>query len=160
MKIILKNKNKGFTIVELIVVMAIIAILILITIPTFFKYLESANHTSEIATADTIYSSTISAVLTDFTSNTHTSITTPTLSKPYIQISSNTTFAENLSDGVGGNVTFKIYAYNPLEPMLPRINSSDWEVFVKVTNGCVDATGDIYFYAPKNNHFYKNGILQ
>ncbi len=43
MKINTKRKNLGFTIIELIIVMAIIAVLILIAVPTLSKYLDDAN---------------------------------------------------------------------------------------------------------------------
>lgn len=57
-----KNKNKGFTIVELIVVMAIIAILILIAVPAFTKYIDRAKRTSEMGTASTINKSYIATI--------------------------------------------------------------------------------------------------
>lgn len=47
-------KNKGFSIIELIVVMAIIAILILIAVPTVSMYIARANEQSIDTTASTI----------------------------------------------------------------------------------------------------------
>lgn len=160
MKTIFKNKKTGFTIVELIVVMAIIAILILIAIPTLSKYINNANKTSELATSSTIYKSTVTAVLTESLSTTYTTFTTPTSSKPYAEIPSTSSVVKRIDEGVDGNTTFKVYAYNPLDPMLPRINSNDWEVFVKVSNNRVDPTGAIYFFAPGTNNKYVNGKLQ
>lgn len=53
------KKNKGFTIVELIVVMAIIAILVLMAVPTMQKYIKNAKLTAVLATAETIYNAAI-----------------------------------------------------------------------------------------------------
>ncbi len=57
------KKRKGFTIVELIVVMAIIAILTLIAVPTFTKFLDDANETQETANAKTLYNAAMSVVV-------------------------------------------------------------------------------------------------
>lgn len=55
----MKKKKKGFTIVELIVVMAIIAILTLMAVPRLQKYIEDAKLVSTLATADTIYNAAV-----------------------------------------------------------------------------------------------------
>lgn len=61
------KKSRGFTIIELIVVMAVIAILILIAIPTFTKYMKEAEKTREMANASTIYKAAVNSVLEDYT---------------------------------------------------------------------------------------------
>lgn len=49
-----KKKKKGFTLVELIIVIAIIAILAAIAIPKFGEVRESANYKADVATAKNI----------------------------------------------------------------------------------------------------------
>lgn len=44
----LKNRKKGFTLVEMVIVIAIIGILAAILIPTFINYVKEANRTSMI----------------------------------------------------------------------------------------------------------------
>jgi type IV pilus assembly protein PilA len=47
----IKNSEKGFTLVELVVVIAIIAVLSTLLIPRVIKYIEDAERTKEIASA-------------------------------------------------------------------------------------------------------------
>ncbi len=55
----MRNRKKGFTIVELIVVMAIIAILVLIAVPTLAKYLENADEVDRNAAMKLTYTATV-----------------------------------------------------------------------------------------------------
>ncbi|MCE5221057.1 MAG: prepilin-type N-terminal cleavage/methylation domain-containing protein [Clostridium sp.] len=57
-----KKKKKGFTLVELIIVIAIIAILASIAIPKFAEIREDANVKADIATAKAIQSAVTVAV--------------------------------------------------------------------------------------------------
>ncbi len=50
------NNKKGFTLVELLIVIAIIGIMALIAIPRMGKYRKDANETASLATAAAIYS--------------------------------------------------------------------------------------------------------
>ncbi len=50
------KKSKGFTLVELIVVMAILVILAAILIPVVSGYINTANETAAYANARTVYS--------------------------------------------------------------------------------------------------------
>ncbi len=58
----LKN-NKGFTMVELIIVIAIIAVLSAVLLPQYVKFIEESRQTSDLAVANTIVdASTIAAI--------------------------------------------------------------------------------------------------
>ena len=70
-----KIKNtKGFTLMEMLIVVAIIAILIAIAIPTFTAQLEKAREAADIANIRSTYSE---AMVDYLNSTTTTSITTP-----------------------------------------------------------------------------------
>lgn len=58
----MKSKIKGFTIVELIVVMAILGILMGILVPMLFKYMDDAKETKLNMTAKNIHTSAIAAI--------------------------------------------------------------------------------------------------
>lgn len=58
----MKN-NKGFSLVELIIVIAIMAILVGVMAPQLIKYIEKANASADAQLADTVHSAVIDAAL-------------------------------------------------------------------------------------------------
>lgn len=61
MKLIKKNNKKGFTLIELVIVIAILAILALILVPAISKYIGDANVAKNQASARTIYTNAVLA---------------------------------------------------------------------------------------------------
>ncbi len=76
MKKIMKN-NKGFTLVELIIVIAIIAILAAVLAPQYIRYVEQSRVASDIATAKSIESA-INTLVADGTLNDGNDVTITT----------------------------------------------------------------------------------
>ena len=65
-----KNNNKGFTLAELLIVVAIIAVLVAIAIPVFTAQLEKAREATDIANVRSAYAEVVTAYLTgESTSN-------------------------------------------------------------------------------------------
>lgn len=60
-----QKKKKGFTLIELIIVIAIIAILIALAVPKFMSVTKDAKIKTDIANAKTIESAIITAKATD-----------------------------------------------------------------------------------------------
>ncbi|MCB9726938.1 MAG: prepilin-type N-terminal cleavage/methylation domain-containing protein [Deltaproteobacteria bacterium] len=51
----MRNSNKGFTLIELMIVVAILAILAVVAVPAFIKYMRRAKTTEAIDEIDKIY---------------------------------------------------------------------------------------------------------
>lgn len=60
-----RNNKKGFTIVELAIVIAVIAILAAVLIPTFTVIVNNAKETAALANCKTAYDQAIVAAITD-----------------------------------------------------------------------------------------------
>lgn len=84
----LKKKKKGFTLIELIIVLAIIAIISAIAIPNFGKMQRNAKAKADIATAKNI-ATAVSAKVADGT------ITAPSTETPYLLNDANVATAVN-----------------------------------------------------------------
>ena len=60
-----KMNNKGFTIVELVIVIAVIAILAAVMIPTFSGIIEKANDSAKTQLASAAYKEAYAMILAD-----------------------------------------------------------------------------------------------
>ena len=62
-----KNNNKGFTLMEMLIVVAIIAVLVAIAIPVFTNSLEKAREATDAANLRSAYAECAVAMLSDTT---------------------------------------------------------------------------------------------
>ena len=60
-----KNNNKGFTLAELLIVVAIIAVLVAIAIPIFTNQLEKAREATDAANVRSAYATLVTEYLTE-----------------------------------------------------------------------------------------------
>lgn len=60
-----RNNKKGFTLAELLIVVAIIAVLVAIAIPIFTSQLEKSREATDMANVRSAYGSVVTAYLTD-----------------------------------------------------------------------------------------------
>lgn len=153
------NKNKGFTIVELIVVMAILAILILIAVPNLTKYLDDANTTADSGTANTLYKGTMSSCVYESTTEE---------SKGQLQpgkINSNVPLVESiLMSTTLDPSSITVYGYNATSQNFLEENNGNWQIYIPLqensdSNYSVSQdVGDIYISSP-HTQTYLNGEL-
>lgn len=66
-----KNNNKGFTLMEMLIVVAIIAVLVAIAIPVFTNQLEKAREATDMANIRSAYAEVMACALTDAKNNTN-----------------------------------------------------------------------------------------
>ena len=113
----LKQNKKGFTLIEMIVVIAIIGILAAILVPSMSGYLSTARASKQEANARTIYTAAQAAV---------TSLETATTAV-------NGTYINTSADKTGKDLFKKI------EELVGKSNYKKFsEIKVQVTNGGVD----------------------
>ena len=72
-----KNNNKGFTLAELLIVVAIIAVLVAIAIPVFTAQLEKAREATDLANVRSAYAEQMANYLTGDNSTAIAAITVP-----------------------------------------------------------------------------------
>ena len=60
-----KNNNKGFTLMEMLIVVAIIAVLVAIAIPVFTNQLEKAREATDMANIRSAYAEVMACALTN-----------------------------------------------------------------------------------------------
>ena len=64
-----KTRNNGFTLAELLIVVAIIGVLVAISMPVFAGHLEKSRETVDLANVRSAYSEVMTAVMTEDTAN-------------------------------------------------------------------------------------------
>ncbi len=170
------NKNKGFTLIEMIIVVAILGIILLFTVPSLGYF---ANETVEVDldAKSVALNRSIIGTLVDFSnkdvtktfyltsnSGSNPNTTTPLFkdiglenSDVFITVSTNTDQFNKGNNGDGSLTEHK-------DTVLPA-NPDDFVVVIPVhdtTSNIFDVTSDIYIYQPqtaKNPKTYKNGVL-
>lgn len=133
----MKN-NKGFSLVELIIVIAIMAVLVGVLAPTYLQYVEKSKKSNDVSTVDSIVNACeIGAidpeVMTDTTSKLLIVIDTSGMTiTPYVGTTEATSSAWKTAviAAVGSDVKFK---------------STNWGGAVKITATRDTATGKVVF---------------
>ena len=104
----MKKDNKGFSLVELIIVIAIMAVLVGVLAPQFIKYVEQSRRSRDIQTAQEIREAVLAAIADGkVTGSSSGSVAFSTLSPSIDTISSEPKTAGNPAGvGTGYTVTY------------------------------------------------------
>ena len=100
----MKKDNKGFSLVELIIVIAIMAVLVGVLAPQFIKYVEQSRRSRDIQTAQEIREAVLAAIADGKITGSATTAAYSTLSASVDTISSEPKTAGNPA-GVGSGYT-------------------------------------------------------
>ena len=106
-----KNNNKGFTLAELLIVVAIIAVLVAIAIPVFSAQLHKAQDATDIANCRSIYADLQADFLTNYGSGAYTKPTQWGVSGKTITFSDGQTYTLK---GAAATVTAEVDTTNAL----------------------------------------------
>lgn len=123
----LKNK-KGFTLAELLIVVAIIAVLVAISIPIFSSQLEKAREATDLANMRSAYAECSSSVLTNEASSSKVTLNTDGSAQEDVDINQKT------KGWSGDNANAKIGDYEVKDLFKDSVPA---QVTVKVTSAGV-----------------------
>ena len=99
----MKKNNKGFTLAELLIVVAIIAVLVAIAIPVFANQLEKSKESTDMANIRSAYATLVAKYLEDGSAN---SIVVPAAGQKDSTWSYTDGKLNTMVDGDEGEVTF------------------------------------------------------
>ncbi len=122
-----KNNNKGFTLAELLIVVAIIAVLTAIAIPVFTSQLEKSREATDLANVRSAYAEQMAAYLT---SDNKTTI--PDINVPVKQTIANWQSQGNATDAIISE------GKSGAGIKVPQKTSGNYTVKVNVETGVVE----------------------
>ena len=141
----LKANKKGFTLIEMIVVIAIIGILAAILVPSMVGYLQTAKDSKNLANAKTVYTAAQAAVTS------LEATTTPVANDTYTKTVTTTgnQSSESITAGINTNGDVANTLFGKIEKLIGATNYNKFtKIEVKVANGAVtevtviDASGE------------------
>lgn len=148
----MKNDNKGFSLIELIVVIAIMAILVGVLAPNVLKYVESSRESADKQAVDAVRTAVMTALVDPAVGNAAPTAGTynPASDTTFTTGNFATVFAENLGTtggmtGVAGTLKSKKYAGGTFSVIIGATN--DVEVTLQ---GSTAVAGKIYKFSTKN----------
>lgn len=131
-----KQNNKGFSLVELIIVIAIMAILAGVLSPQLIKYLDKSRKAADVQTAQTV-ATAVSTALASESAN--------TALDSLISSTDLTITLKNVYDAPAGNDFYKeIVSILGTNQPKPKYKSSDLDTFIIVFTSTTDRSFKLY----------------
>lgn len=126
---IMKRKKKGFTLVEIIVVLVILAVLAAVTIPSMLGFVDEAKGKTEIANARAAYLAAQMVATEDFAIN-NTATDTLNYDDLKSRIGSDITDATVAATVVKGKVTDVVFTHGGYTVTMEDVNTATGKVTV------------------------------
>ena len=138
-----KMNNKGFSLVELIIVIAIMAILIAVLAPQYLRYVEKSRLQSDNSAVGEVANAAKIACANDKVNQSIGSGATITIpyGTPAAVTCGNTSLKGELDSAVGDNVVLKSNSYKSTQPTINVSVNSDGTVVVTGTNYLAEVGG-------------------
>ncbi len=130
----MKN-NKGFSLVELIIVIAIMAILVGVMAPQLIKYIEKTNQSADIQLCDSVKTAVTTAIMDPDVARKGTVLATGTYTD-FVAISTDTDYQAAVKEIMGGD---NAYAVGKIKSKLGKKTN---KITVQVMNS--GATVEVY----------------
>ena len=100
----MKKDNKGFSLVELIIVIAIMAVLVGVLAPQFIKYVEQSRRSRDIQTAQELREACLADIADGLITSSQTNATVG--ASTFSSVTEKPTIAGNLGSTHGGDFTY------------------------------------------------------
>lgn len=131
----MRKDNKGFSLIELIIVISIMAVLVAIIAPNLTKYLSSSKKKTDISNIDTIR-----GVIEQACAVTNTEVSEPQNLGTWVELKEDSAYYDSDAPDVNGYTAFSKYVAETLEEV-PKSKVTGKHFWVKIDQ---DATTLIY----------------
>lgn len=137
----MKKDNKGFSLIELIIVIAIMAVLVAVIAPNLSKYLSSSKRKTDISNIDTI-----KGVIEQSCALTNTEVSEPQSLGTWVELKENSVYYDSDAADVDGYTAFSRSVAEALGEV-PKSKVTGKDFWVKIEQ---DSTTGIYTVTVKS----------
>ena len=137
----MKKNNKGFTLAELLIVVAIIAVLVAIAIPVFTTRLEQSRETTDIANLRSAYAAAQVAALSGGEDGKAMTDGTPYYYDPNNNIGLSSAGGQSIGKGTATDGRADVTALPSVVKYNTKSNVRDLRIEVQYSSGAVEYVG-------------------